>query len=172
MDGTVEKTQLLERVRQASVPAYQTFVLDFKSDASRAQANIAQVNADFIAAFHQKVENDAHEADLQVFRLKKTASDSSILSALGTSSESRLSDLWTLLLRQRGGETGPLLNDGKGNLFYIQSKEKYSDIWAVNVKWVAQKNGWQVDAYSTTQGTSWPGGRQVLGRSPTMQTEG
>lgn len=125
------------------------------------QAGIAWLGDNFRNNFLSKVEEDVQTATLNVWKLRKNALDELIRAKLGADrEETALAYLFGLLAQQADGKTGPLLTDGRANIFYIRDAKGV--IWAVGAD--RHSVGWSVDALSVTSPRRWLAGCQVFSR--------
>ncbi|MDP3954617.1 MAG: hypothetical protein Q8Q06_04355 [bacterium] len=111
--------------------------------------------------FLGKIEKRVPATDLAVHILVRQSLDRPIIDELGGGREETfLYQLYELISRQPKGEDGPLLVDGKTNIFYIRDAAEV--LWAVNVDWDSHRSEWNVNAYSTAHLVEWEVSRQVF----------
>jgi hypothetical protein len=92
-----------------------------------------------------KIEYLASEQKLRYHKLRKSSVDGPIIAELGGAekSETTLSEMFSLMEKQKNGEYGVLLNnDHNTNIFYIRDQNNV--LCAVSVYW--DGDGWDVDA--------------------------
>ena len=166
MDTQVEKSSVLERLPPVHVDgtihfrATDYFAIDTSATAT---VSIASMKDEFVKEFLSDIEMGVPPGDIRVFRLKKTAHDSSILGALGRVHTVNLSDIWELLKQQPRGEKGALLtDDGKTNMFYCVSTNQ--KLFVVRARWRSGNQGWHLDTFSTNDPLSWGSGRRIFSR--------
>lgn len=109
-----------------------------------------------------KFEAPIGEQTLRYAKLCQRSVDTPIIEELGGEAkvETTLTELFALMLKQRSGEVGVLLNNGWANIFYI--KDQAGVLRTVYVGWI--DDGWYVDADSTSYPRQWLGGYQVFSR--------
>lgn len=148
--------------------AREKFVLD-KSDT--APIKISWIGDNFRTWFLGKTEElprlsdgQVPEQTLRYQKLRQDSPDASIIAELGgeEKAETTLSELYALMERQKNREDGPLLTDGKWNVFYI--KDVNGVLRAVLVYWC--DGGWYVRADSIGSPYGWSAGFQVFSRQP------
>ena len=112
-----------------------------------------------------KIEEPISETTLHYDKLRQSSLDIQIIAELGgkTKAETTLTEMFSLMEKQRSGESGPLLNNGRANIFYV--KDQNSLLCTVYVYW--NGDGWFVSALSVERSNGWgDGGRQVFSRLP------
>ena len=114
-----------------------------------------------------KTEDPISEQTLRYHKLLKAAHDlplkegeQSIIPELGgkAKAETTLSEMFSLMEKQKNGEDGVLLNNGYANIFYI--RDQNGVLRAVSVRWY--NDGWYVYANSVGDPDRWRGGFQVF----------
>jgi hypothetical protein len=110
-----------------------------------------------------KIEDPITQQSLRYAKLLKSSVDGQIIAELGGAekSETTLSEMFSLMEKQKNGEDGVLLTNGYANIFYI--KDRNGVLRAVHVRW--NGDGWRVYANSIGGPSAWSGGRQVFSRS-------
>jgi hypothetical protein len=153
-----EPSKRLEHVTSAEIPAIERFVARDHFAIGAPDVVIKSISDIFVRYF-DIVEEQVPAANLQLYRLVEPSLDTSIIAALHDRQETRLSDLWVLLSRQGKGQAGPLLTDGKSNIFYIRDGKGM--LWSLDVSW---DDGWGIDIGSIGGQYPWRAGRQVIAR--------
>jgi hypothetical protein len=94
--------------------------------------------------------------------------DGPIINELGgeAKAETTLSEMFSLMEKQKNGESGVLLNNGYANIFYI--RDQNGVLRAVGVDW--DDGGWYVGAYSVEDPGGWRVGRQVFSRNSVLES--
>lgn len=111
--------------------------------------------------FLDKVEKNISEATLAVYTLTKPSLDASIRFELTSEcEETTLAYLYELISAQTDGQAGPLLTDGKANIFYIRDVKGV--LWTVRASWCSARREWYVHAHSVTYPVGWDAGGQVF----------
>ena len=107
-----------------------------------------------------KTEDPESEQKLRYHKLRKSSVDGPIITELGGESkaETTLSEMFSLMEKQKNGEDGVLLNNGYANIFYI--RDQNGVLRAVSVRWY--NDGWYVYANSVGDPDRWRGGFQVF----------
>jgi len=115
-----------------------------------------------------KTEDPISEQTLRYHKLRKSSVGGPIITELGgeAKAETTLSEMFSLMEKQKNGESGPLLNNGWWNIFYI--KDQNGVLRAVDVFWLG--DGWGVSAYSVEYPIGWDGGRQVFSRNSVLES--
>ena len=100
------------------------------------------------------------EVNLYYHELLKDSVDGPIIKELGgeQKAETTLSEIFTLMKRQRNGEDGVLLTSGYANIFYVRGANGV--LRAVSVGWGG--DGWDVRADSVEDPDRWGAGFQVF----------
>ncbi len=161
---------ILELVSTVVVPATtsrfvakEKFVVNNKHNAS---VKISSVWDDFAWWFLSndgKIEGPISEQTLLCHKLRKSSLDRPIINELGgeAKAETTLSEMFSLMEKQKNGESGVLLNNSCANIFYI--KDQDGVLRAVYVRWCG--DSWEVDA-DPVGGTpdAWPDGNRVFSR--------
>ena len=109
-----------------------------------------------------KTEDPESEQMLRYHKLRKSLVDGSIITELGgeEKSETTLTEMFSLMEKQKNGEDGVLLNNGHANIFYI--RDQNGVLRAVFVRW--RGGGWFVGALSVEYPDMWDDGGQVFSR--------
>lgn len=110
-----------------------------------------------------KTEDPISEQTLRYHKLRQPSVDGPIIAELGgeVKAETTLSEMFSLMEKQKNGEDGVLLNNGYANIFYI--KDQKGVLRAVYVYWYV--GGWYVHADSVENPSRWRGGDQVFSRN-------
>ena len=115
-----------------------------------------------------KTEDPITEQALRYHKLRQASVDGPIIQELGgeAKAETTLSEMFSLMEKQKNGEDGVLLNNGWVNIFYIRDQ---NGVWrAVRVFW--HVGGWVVSASSVERQDGWNGGRQVFSRNSGIES--
>ena len=115
-----------------------------------------------------KTEDPITEQALRYHKLRQASVDGPIIQELGgeAKAETTLSEMFSLMEKQKNGEDGVLLNNGWVNIFYIRDQ---NGVWrAVRVFW--HVGGWVVSASSVERQDGWNGGRQVFSRNSVIES--
>jgi hypothetical protein len=136
------------------VPGFELFAAadHFREGQPREQLQIAWIGANFHAHFLHKIEINAPARELDVYRLKRVASNNAITDEIGEQPEVMLHDVWVLLTRQSHGEKGPLATGTRPNVFYV--RDTSGVLWAVDAVWNGA--GWEVGASRLDARRPWP----------------
>lgn len=115
-----------------------------------------------------KTEDPISEQTLRYHKLRKSSADGSIITELGgeEKSETTLTEMFSLMEKQKNGEDGVLLNNGYANIFYI--RDQNGVLRAVRVHWFG--GGWDVGAGSVGSPIEWLGGFQVFSRNSVLES--
>lgn len=110
-----------------------------------------------------KTEDPISEQTLRYHKLRKSSVHGPIITELGgeAKAETTLSEMFSLMEKQKHGEDGVLLNNGWANIFYI--KDDAGVLRAVRVRWL--DGGWSVYADSVEDPDGWRVGSQVFSRN-------
>jgi hypothetical protein len=143
--------------------ASKKFVLD---TSRKAKVRISYLGDNFTAWFlsgNGKVEDLISEQTLRCHKLRKFSIDGPIITELGgeAKAETTLSEMFSLMEKQKNGESGVLLNNGYANIFYV--RDIAGALRAVCVGW--NDGGWNVHARSVESPHVWHGGFQVFSRN-------
>jgi len=113
-----------------------------------------------------KTEDPISEQTLHYHKLRKSSVDSPIITELGgeEKSETTLTEMFSLMEKQKNGEDGVLLNNGYANIFYI--RDQNGVLRAVRVRW--RDDGWYVFALSVVISDGWSDGYRVFSRKPSV----
>lgn len=170
-----EKSDLLEFVRTVKIRATTTkfvakekFVINTKRNAP---VKISYLGDNFTAWFlsgDSKTEDPIMEQTLRYHKLRQFSVDAPIITELGgeAKAETALSEMFSLMEKQKHGENGVLLNNGWANIFYI--KDGAGVLRAVCVYW--RGGGWGVGAGSVGDPGRWPGGYRVFSRNSVLES--
>ncbi len=117
-----------------------------------------------------KTEDPIGEQTLRYHKLRKSSVDGPIITELGgeVKVETTLSEMFSLMEKQKHGEDGVLLNNGYANIFYI--RDQNGVLRAVCVDWVG--DGWYVRAGSVERPGGWSGGNRVFSRNSVLESSG
>lgn len=166
---------LLDFVGTVSVPATtgklvakDRFVVNTKRNAP---VKISAVWDNFTTWFLSgkgKTEDPISEQTLRYHKLRQSSVDGPIITELGgeAKAETTLSEMFSLMEKQKNGEDGVLLNNGWANLFYI--KDQNGVLRTVRVDWY--DGGWYVDAHSVEGPGRWRDGRRVFSRNSVLES--
>lgn len=120
-----------------------------------------------------KREKSVQAGSLYCYRLRKDATDKShesggaaIIPELGggEKSETTLSEMFSLMEKQKNGEDGVLLNNFWDNIFYI--RDHAGELRAVYMSW--HDDGWCVGAGTLESTSAWFAGVRVFSRSSVL----
>ncbi len=115
-----------------------------------------------------KTEDPISEQTLRYHKLRQSSVDGPIITELGgeAKAETTLSEMFSLMEKQKNGEDGVLLNNGYANIFYI--KDQNGVLRTVCVLW--RDDGWSVAAISVECPLRWRGGGQVFSRNSVLES--
>lgn len=115
-----------------------------------------------------KTEDPISEQTLRYHKLRKSSVDGPIITELGgeEKSETTLTEMFSLMEKQKNGEDGVLLNNGYANIFYI--RDQNGVLRAVGVGW--DDVGWGVYAVSVVSPYGWYDGYQVFSRNSVLES--
>jgi hypothetical protein len=115
-----------------------------------------------------KTEDPISEQTLRYHKLRKSSVDGPIITELGgeEKSETTLTEMFSLMEKQKNGEGGVLLNNGYANIFYIRDQNRV--LRAVYVRWFG--DGRHVDAGSVEDPDRWDAGSQVFSRNSVLES--
>lgn len=152
----------------AKLVAKEKFVINTKRNAP---VKISYLGDNFKAWFLNgdgKTEDPISEQTLRYHKLRQSSVDGPIIAELGgeAKAETTLSEMFSLMEKQKHGEDGVLLNNGWANIFYV--KDIAGVLRAVNVCW--SDGGWIVFADSVEDPGRWDDGRQVFSRNSTLES--
>ena len=144
------------------------FVVNTKPDAL---VQISAVQNNFTSWFLSgkgKIEDPISEQALRYHKLRRTSMDGSIITELGSEAkaETTLSEMFSLMEKQKNGQGGALLNNGYFTVFYI--RDQNGVLRAVSVR--GRNHGWDVDAYSVEGADGWNSRVQVFSRNPVLKS--
>ena len=166
---------ILELVSTVGVPATsgnfiakEKFVRD---TGPKAKVKISYLDDSFTEWFLSgsgKTEDPISEQTLRYHKLRKSSVDGPIITELGgeEKSETTLTEMFSLMEKQKDGEDGVLLNNGYANIFYI--RDQAGVLRTVIVLWSG--NGWNILAYSVDDPHWWPSGSQVFSRNSVLKS--
>jgi hypothetical protein len=143
------------------------FVVNTKRNAP---VKISAVLDNFTAWFLSgdgKTEDPISEQTLRYAKLRKTSVDTLIIAKLGgeEKSETTLTEMFSLMEKQKNGGNGVLLNNGYINIFYI--RDQNGVLRAVGAYWYC--GGWYLSAYSVGHPRPWGAGHQVCSRNSVLK---
>lgn len=127
---------------------------------SPAAVKITWMGAMFSQRFLNRIEENVGPAVLRSFVLRRSSQNAEIVAELNIHHETKLADVWCLLLRQPNGEPGTLLINAVPNVFYIRDND--SVLRAVDAVWGGA--GWEIGASSVDGPHLWLPGTQVIAR--------
>ena len=162
------KPSILEMIGEVTISATTSkfvardkFVVNTDDDAP---VKISHVWDNFQNWFLDKVEKPIAKQTLQYGKLRKSSVDTPIIDELGgeAKAETTLTEMFSLMKKQKNGETGALLINGCANIFYI--KDRCGVLRAVRVPW--GDDGWNLSAIEVSNPNTWNAGRQVFSRKP------
>ena len=115
-----------------------------------------------------KTEDPESEQTLRYHKLRKSSVDGPIITELGgeEKSETTLTEMFSLMEKQKNGEDGVLLNNGYANIFYV--RDLTGVLRAVSVDW--DDGGWNVSANSVEYLFRWLDGSQVFSRNSVLES--
>jgi hypothetical protein len=166
---------ILELVWAVVVPATTSkfiaknkFVVNTKRNAS---VKISYLGDNFTAWFLNgdgKTEDPISEQALRYHKLQKSSVDGPIINELGgdAKAETTLTEVFSLMEKQKNGESGVLLNNGYANIFYV--RDQNGVLRVVDVIW--DDGGWNVYARSVEDPDRWSDGRQVFSRNSVLES--
>jgi hypothetical protein len=148
--------------------AKERFVINTKRNAP---VKISYLGDNFKAWFLNgdgKTEDPISEQTLRYHKLRQSSVDGPIITELGgeAKAETTLSEMFSLMEKQKHGEDGVLLNNGWANIFYI--KDGAGVLRAVRVDWC--DGGWSVSADSVGNPDRWNVGYQVFSRNSVLES--
>jgi hypothetical protein len=116
-----------------------------------------------------KIEDTISEQALHYHKLRKVSVDDSIITELGgeTKVETSLTEIFSLMEKQKNGEDGVLLNNGYVNIFYV--RDISSILRGVCVGW--RSDGWFVGARSVGHPYGWRHSYRVFSRNSVLDSE-
>jgi len=156
--------KLLNYIGTISIPATtEPFVVEdyfVVNTDYKASAKISYLGDNFKQWFFGKTQQSLTEASVNYYELDKDSVDGPIIKELGgeQKAETTLSEIFTLMKRQRNGEDGVLLTSGYANIFYVRGANGV--LRAVSVGWGG--DGWDVRADSVEDPDRWGAGFQVF----------
>ena len=152
----------------AKLVAKEKFVINTKRNAP---VKISYLGDNFKAWFLNgdgKTEDPISEQTLRYHKLRQSSVDGPIIAELGgeAKAETTLSEMFSLMEKQKHGEDGVLLNNGWANIFYI--KGSAGVLRAVAVYW--DDGRWRVCARSVGHSNGWLGGDLVFSRNSALES--
>jgi hypothetical protein len=133
--------------------------LHFKEDISAtADVRIAWLGANFSRRFVVKIEAEPGDVALQTYNLTQSSNDNEIIAELNDRQETKLGDVWCVLKRQPGGQSGTLRADVVPNLFFV--RDSMGELCVVDVVWGGA--GWEIGASDVGGSRQWPNGSRVI----------
>lgn len=152
----------------AKLVAKEKFVINTKRNAP---VKISYLGDNFKAWFLNgdgKTEDPISEQTLRYHKLRQSSVDGPIIAELGgeAKAETTLSEMFSLMEKQKHGEDGVLLNNGWANIFYI--KDSAGVLRAVRVFWDGV--GWCIFAGSVEYSYRWRDGYQVFSRNSALES--
>jgi len=108
-----------------------------------------------------KTEDPISEQTLRYHKLRKSSVDGPIITELGgeEKSETTLTEMFSLMEKQKNVEDDVLLNNGYANIFYI--RDQNGVLRTVDVRWY--DDGWYVSTHSVEDQNRWDSGYHVFG---------
>ena len=127
------------------------------------RVRISFIGSNFRGWFLDKIEGPITEQKLRYAKLLKSSVDSPIISELGgeAKAETTLTEMFSLMEKQKNGKAGVLLTNGYANIFYV--KDNAGVLRAVDVYW--SSDGWGVNARSVEGPRAWYVGFQAFSRT-------
>ncbi|MBI2482106.1 MAG: hypothetical protein HYV76_00870 [Candidatus Vogelbacteria bacterium] len=115
-----------------------------------------------------KTEDPITKQTLRCHQLRQSSVNCPIITELGgeAKAETTLSELSSLMEKQKYGESGPLLVNGYTNIFYV--RDQNGMLRTVDVDWYDL--GWCVGASSVGGPDGWFGGCQVFSRNSVLES--
>lgn len=143
--------------------AKEGFVLDTSCKAKVKISYLGDNFKDWFLKDGGKVEEPIAQQTLRYHKLREASRDGPIIAELGgeAKAETTLTEMFSLMEKQKNGEAGALLNNGYANIFYI--KDSTGALRAVHVRWFG--DGWLVGADSIGFPNGWDGGSRVFSRN-------
>ncbi len=130
---------------------------------------ISYLDDDFENWFLGKTEDQIAEASLWYGVLTESANSQRIIAELGggAKAETTLTEMFSLMEKQKNGESRTLLNNGWANIFYI--KDSSGVLRTVFMAWY--DGGWHINARSVGIPHAWGVGYRVFSRNPLESSE-
>jgi len=115
-----------------------------------------------------KIEKPIGEQTLRCHKLLKVSVDGPIINELGgeAKAETTLTEMFSLMEKQKNGKGGVLLNNSCANIFYIRDQNGL--LRAVYVLW--RGDGWLICARSVESPNMWLDGRRVFSRNSVLKS--
>ena len=129
-----------------------------------AKVRIVYLSNNFLRWFGGKVEEPSAALSLAWYELQRNAGDRAIIAELTGDTlrsdklereflvETTLGGVFSLMEKQRRGQSGPLASNGWGNDFYV--RDVSGQLRSVYVHWCDQ--GWGVDSLPIIRTSEWP----------------
>lgn len=165
-DFVAEANKVLEWLGEVTVPATtEKFVAKDKFRLKENGGICSGFGSNFTDWFLSgdgKIEDPIAETTLHYAKLRKASVDGPIIAELGgeVKAETTLSEMFSLMEKQKNGEDGVLLNNGWANIFYI--RDQNGILRAVSAHWY--DDGWFVGADSVESPLGWLADRRVFSR--------
>lgn len=162
-----EKVVLLKRVGTTNVlPTTSRFQADFcfqLNNHPNGTPLISYLGDNFKSWFLAKIEESFPGSLLVSQDLTRASKDEPILKELGgeAKAETTLTEIFSLMMGQKNGEVGPLLNNGCWNIFYV--RDVANTLRAVFVFWYG--DGWVVNACPVDGPHVWGADGRVFSRN-------
>ena len=139
----------------------------------KAKVKISYLGDNFTAWFLNgdgKTEEPITEQTLRYAKLRQASLDAPIITELGgeAKAETTLTEAFSLMEKQKNGESGALLSNGWWNIFYV--RDINGVLRAVIVHW--SDDGWRVNASSVEDPHRWDAGDQVFSRNSVLESSG
>lgn len=151
------------------------FVIDTSDEAKVKISGFGNNFTKWFLSGDGKTEDPIGEQVLHCYKLRKAAHDvpheegeRAIIPELGgeAKAETTLSEMFSLMEKQKNGEDGVLLNNGYANIFYIRYQTGV--LRTVRVFW--NDDGWHVIADSVEYPCRWYYGSQVFSRNSVLES--
>ncbi len=148
--------------------AKESFVINTKRNAP---VRISYLSDNFTAWFLHgdgKIEDPISDQTLRYATLREASMDGPVIEELGgeAKAETTLSEMFSLMVSQKHGEDGVLLNNGYANIFYI--KDSAGVLRSVRAHWYV--GGWDVHAFSVSFPSRWDAGGRVFSRNSVLES--
>lgn len=125
-----------------------------------ANVAIAWIGNTFRRQLLDKVETGSDPAEIIVYRLRVPTTNRGIFALVGDRPDIGLAHIWALLLHQPAGEEGPLVTEGRANLFLVS--DMHGAHFVVDVIWGGA--GWEIGATPLDGPIRWRARYQILSR--------
>lgn len=152
--------RLLEPIGTVIIPATEGFVVRERFVVADSPVRIAFVAHMFQNVFCSKVEDPTAEETICCSKLLQWSVDGPILAELGDCAETKISQIYELMLRQANGKKGVLVTIGnRSNIFYV--KDVNDVLYVVYVFW--HGDGWGVAVDHLVESPcGWSAGNRVF----------